>query len=508
MSSSCRFIARFLLCSAFVSGALGFERFDYQNVPFDTDYADTFSRLEGIVPILCGIAANPDYPSAVRGQLVAAARRVDPLGREAFYTEYQLANDLPVTKALSLSKAEGEILLKDEIADLRRDSRLSTYLDFIEDTLFPGVQMSEDSFFPLSNDPFEPEPEAEPEKKETPLVIARMKYLSTQGAYLIGGASRPSGDEYFHYAPRALDSKTFRSGYREAVKYLGLSHAGALSGMKVDFDIEADLDSAEGPGANLSCAIITDALLNGYQVDSIVASCGDVNADGTVQPVWDLYTRLKATEDELPPVILIAPGDDYVVDDVLLLDGPKLFLDTQIIKVEKLSDAVSIASQKRAEKIRDALNLYASIQKVLASGDSKMLTNSHVQNRLNQVLEILPGHLSATQLKRVSEKKYPRRLSSYYSFDLVFGALRPLIEDGYEVNALGSVSESDLAALKKYQPRLDPSLAELAKAVIAFEQGGNLGSDRMIEKKRLAQRIKEELNQVSSDPVIREKIMR
>ncbi|MDF1813918.1 MAG: hypothetical protein P1V20_17075, partial [Verrucomicrobiales bacterium] len=211
--------------------------------------------------------------------------------------------------------------------------------------------------------------------------------------------------------------------------------------------------------------------------------------------------------DSLYHVVVIPKADRYSLDDILLLHGPAIFYTTQIFEVGTLNQAVEISKKARSKNINQSLKTFYQVQQVLKQPDGrKYLQNSHVKKRLSEVLKLTPNHLSAQQLVKVSKGIYPRHLSLQASFEIVFEALKPVIEDD-GIDQYGKLDPEGFEKLKRYRDRLDPSLEKLAGATFSFETSGRIGTDSGNERARVTQNLKEELNAVSRNVKIRERMM-
>lgn len=490
------------LLFALTATAQAFEPFDYKKVPTPGIDQRKNARFEPLVETLTGIASNDNIPEINRAKLLAAARAISPLNKNAFYTEY----------LLSIGDKPGEIppIPEDRVPDVLEPylKELGTLLGAGEFITFVNEATKFDPSAPprLSNssDPFADESDSVPATESS---VNTCGLLTMEGCREITCRSSIISGKTFKFRPAELNSEYFMSAFRESLKYIALTGTEGLIGRQVDFLTDAELTDEEGPSGALACAVLTEAVAGNFKVDSLVAFSGDVNADGTVQPLDDQKERLTASPDSLYHVVVIPKADRYSLDDILLLHGPAIFYTTQIFEVGTLNQAVEIGKKTRPENINQSLKTFYQVQQVLKQPDGrKYLRNSHVKKRLSEVIKLTPNHLSAQQLIKVSKGIYPRHLSLQASFEIVFEALKPVIEDD-GIDQYGKLDPEGFEKLKRYRDRLDPSLEKLAGATFSFETSGRIGTDSGNERARVTQNLKEELNAVSRNVRIRERMM-
>ena len=481
----------------------GFEPYDYQKVPFP-DNKDLEFRLMSLVELLTDIAAIADLPETNRAGILAAARRISPLNKRAFSLEYQLSigQKLPPT---SISKPMVNSFMNPHLTTLAAIPGTEEYVVFLKNALDFDQSMKSPVAEPSSSvvpDPFVDEP-AKVTASENSCGL-----LGMDGCIMVKSESRYIDGMKFQFVPDSLKSDIFMSAYRESLKFLALTSSAGLEGKRIDFRVNKKLEEDEGPAGALACAVLTKAVADNFEVDSRVAFAGDVNADGTVQPLDDQRERLLADPESLYRIIVIPKADRFAADDLLLLDGPETFWKTQVLEVSTLAEAVEIASTSRSSKLSQALNQFAEIQEVLnKQGGAKFINNSHVRKRLQSVMQLAPNHISARQLNMASRYQLPNYISLQGSLELIFDALDPVIEKG-KIDAYGRLDSRAFEILKRHRKRLDPSLQKLTAATFSFETNGRLGGNNRNERERVQQNLKEEINAISRNVNIREKMMK
>ena len=283
------------------------------------------------------------------------------------------------------------------------------------------------------------------------------------------------------------------------LKYFALANPSRLSGARVEFS--ADPYGHGSRAAALPCAILTKAFLDEIELDPDVAYIGDVNADGTVQPVGSVREKLQSKPERYPAALIIPHGDSAALNDVWILEGPKVFAQTQVISVGNLDEALAKGRKDRSPKLDEAFTVFSQVQKVLTGPDGgKLIRNSHVKKRIGRILELEPNHLSARYLKMISENRSPGYLSLSCTMDFVSAAMRPVLTSK---ESQSQANRQNLQKLKRYRSRTNPALLKVVDALIAYNGGAaRLGTN----KERLKQKVKDEWDAVLRDVRIREQI--
>ena len=82
--------------------------------------------------------------------------------------------------------------------------------------------------------------------------------------------------------------KNMDGALKEVTKYLRVKHNDWPSGYDIEIAFEDRFTSKDGPSAAICCALLLDSLVTGQKIDPLFAVTGDMNADGSIQPVGGL----------------------------------------------------------------------------------------------------------------------------------------------------------------------------------------------------------------------------
>ncbi|MDF1816717.1 MAG: hypothetical protein P1V20_31230, partial [Verrucomicrobiales bacterium] len=272
------------------TSARAFEPFDYQKVPSPGIVQRESARFEPLVETLTGIASNENIPETNRAKLLAAARAISPLNKSAFYTEYLLSIGDTPGEIPPIEKDRVTDVLEPYLRELRALPAAGEFITFVNDAT--KFDQSSQPRSTDSSDPFADESDSVPAAESS---VNTCGLLTMEGCREITCRSSIISGKTFKFKPGALNSDYFMSAFRESLKYIAITSTEGLIGRQVDFLTDAELTDEEGPSGALACAVLTEAVAGNFKVDSLVAFSGDVNADGTVQPLDDQKERLTAS---------------------------------------------------------------------------------------------------------------------------------------------------------------------------------------------------------------------
>lgn len=469
--------------------------FDLDRVPFPNrsikEASDT-TRYDTLADFLADVAVTKNPEDC--GKLLAAARRISPFNEKAFYTEFELVNGMQPSQTIPLEPGSFESEFQSKLRVLS-GSDWYGYRQFLNKVLI-GKQVESKTVATF-------------EMSEVSGRTSCMIPLLEGGVTKVQLKRNPISTDSFQLLPGNIDSRYFRLAFREVIKYFAQTESKALTGIRLSFESDRKVDSEDGPVAGLASAMMINSLLSEEALDPEVCYSGDVNADGSVQPMNDQYERIVSALKSPPKIMVIPKGDHYSTDDSLLISGAGFFVNCQVFEVEHVNEAIAISKAERDENLTRAIGLYSKIQEVLKRPDGKKyFKNSHVRERLEAIVKLAPNHVSANHLLRASTGQMPRYLSLYHSFDLVYSPLEGVFKSG-EIKKDAKLDLEAFGRMEKYKSRIDPKLNGLVNAIVGF-QSIERSTGNKIEESRsiMVKKLKEELSLVSRDVRIRERIMR
>jgi len=263
----------------------------------------------------------------------------------------------------------------------------------------------------------------------------------------------------------------------KVIKYLRLQHESLPTGYKVDISFEEQYIPKDGPSAAVACALMINSLIEGGDIDPNIAVTGDMNADGTVQPVGGITGKLRGAVKGGCDVIAIPESNSRVISDLLIINGISALTNIQIFSLKTFDDAWKLAAvhEKREPEIKESIELFSEILKVLnRPGGENLLRNEHVRTRLKKCLELTPNHLNAKILLVASMGRTPTKLSLLGSLENIDRAAEPLLrairQEKFNIKEpLDDDEYADSAsAIKRLRPKLDDRTLKCADAMISY----------------------------------------
>lgn len=318
-----------------------------------------------------------------------------------------------------------------------------------------------------------------------------------------------------------------RSAFGEMVKMFSLRRTAIPAGNDIFVTMENGYSGADGPTAVLSCALLVDSLANDYDLDPRLAAVGDLNADGSVQPVFFIAERAVAAmrdkkefniETDVVELLAIPDGNAAALGDLLLNEGLEPLLKTQIFTVKTFDDAVALARAPadRDEKLQSAIDRFAEIQKALDRPNAaSFLRNAEVRTRLKEVVDLAPNHASAKMLLLASLNRHPKKYTLSGSLKEIQHVSISFMDRPGRSPRFKTQKEA-MAMLKKNQNRFHPATGEWVQAILNVDTLNqrmrlNLSPDQKSELnnqiKQAKNRVQLELDKLKANPEAQEILM-
>lgn len=258
----------------------------------------------------------------------------------------------------------------------------------------------------------------------------------------------------------------------EVEKFLTVKFGGMPPGYRMELAFEDKYTPKDGPSAAVACALMIHSLISGKEIDDNFAVTGDMNADGSVQPVGGVGDKVRGAANRSCTHVAIPIVNEKAINDVLLAEGPKTLWDIQIFSLKNFDDALALAAPNRDAKLQQAMTQFAEVQKLLQQRkDPSLLANPKVQERLKAVVDAIPNHVSAKLLLLAGTGKGVKTLSlggslqqiEKTSVDLLKQTRTPKPE-GVDQDVLAKA----MAELRRLRAKLDPRTLAFADSVQAL----------------------------------------
>jgi hypothetical protein len=320
--------------------------------------------------------------------------------------------------------------------------------------------------------------------------------------------------------------ETMGKALQEVAKFTQLNHGGWPKGHSVEISFADKYVSKDGPSAAVACSLLLHSLITGQELDPAFAVTGDMNADGSVQPIGGVAAKIRGATKGHCKLIGIPSKNESALSDVLLIDGPAPFASIQIFSIEKFSDAEALALTVKPENTTLSILEMNKVQEVLMRNPAQMgawLKNQHVVAKLQQILKDTPNHLSAKYLLMYASGRVPQTLSLAGSLTAIdntagdlIGAIKANKGDAFDSMGKSSIG-STLTRLQTLRARCDVRSRSYADAIITFGTTVKEALDRPAQtsarqeeyRNRIrgaASSVESELSRLLNDPAVREEL--
>lgn len=230
--------------------------------------------------------------------------------------------------------------------------------------------------------------------------------------------------------------------------------------------------------------ILANAALTGIEPDGIVI--GEIDRSGQLKLPQHFWRALMALADEGPGGRLIIPASaEPMFVNMLALDKPEFFFKYEVLVASSLDDYVTLAGKDTSGQHEEIYNKFKVIKdKSAGTSMGAYLTNKFVRERLQEIVDQAPYHLSAKILNIYGSVSRPRYLTRealgseiWRKIDVITEIAK--IEDFYGINSnqLARLDEhykrmrDDLRDLERYTDSRNTELLKEAKEVVNSVRG-------------------------------------
>ncbi|HSI63695.1 MAG TPA: S16 family serine protease [Candidatus Saccharimonadia bacterium] len=312
----------------------------------------------------------------------------------------------------------------------------------------------------------------------------------------------------------------------EVAKFTQLNNKGWPQGYNIELSFADKYSNKDGPSAAVACALLLHSLITGKELDPAFAVTGDMNADGSVQPIGGVAAKIRGATKGDCKIIGIPSKNESSLGDLLLTDGPAPFASIQIYSLVHFADAEALAITAKPETTQLAVAEMSRVQEVLLRNPSQMgswLRNQHVIAKLQQVLKDSPNNLSAKYLLMYATGRVPQTLSLAGSLSAIDDTAGDLIasikaDKGQAFDNMGKGSVgSSLTRLQTLRARCDVRTRPYADAIIDFGSAVKEALDRPAQTSTRANELRNkirgaanavdsQLSRLVNDPAVREEL--
>lgn len=351
--------------------------------------------------------------------------------------------------------------------------------------------------------------------KKTKSVVNALLVVELPGQGVAGAAAKLSALA-LPIDPKASSEVKFNqevgpmmsTALREVVKCLQVRHKGWPRGHRIELSFEDKFVPKDGPSAAVACALLLDSMLGNWDIDPSIAVTGDLNADGSVQPIGGVSGKIRGATKAGCTRVAVPLKNAPAVGDVLLTDGPEPLARIEVFSIDTLDAAIALArpataasssakpstapattpAPSAAPKAAAAApapaaatatpaQLFQEVRRALLPGNKyspAALRDRVVIAKLREILRQQPNDLSASYLLAVAANTAPVRFTlrgSIESIDQIGANLISAIK-AREATAMTKIGGDQVGdsvfKLKRIRTRMDSRVLPTLDALTRF----------------------------------------
>jgi Lon protease (S16) C-terminal proteolytic domain len=329
--------------------------------------------------------------------------------------------------------------------------------------------------------------------------------LTTQDAATIG-FNQPVGDD-------------MKKALREVTRFHGIRQQGWPRGQKMELSFADKYSPKDGPSAAVACALLLESAIRGVPLQPDFAVTGDMNADGSVQPIGGVAGKLRGATKGGCRYAAIPAGNITSATDLALTDGAAPFLALHVFSISTFDDAAKLALLQDAA-LKAVIDSYQVIAAKIKTAPAS-LRHPDTVTALRNLAKTAPSHLSVRLLLALAEDKLPAALSPAGSLHAIELAITDALEGtSAELLAKSNLDRGKTAAargkLQQLRPKLDKRTHPLADAWITWCQSverltataGSLDDSLVNAHKTAVKRLQAEEEKLRTNADFREDLLR
>jgi hypothetical protein len=308
--------------------------------------------------------------------------------------------------------------------------------------------------------------------------------------------------------------------------YLGQLPERAVIKIRLDgepaYPFSKNRGAISGPAFVLANAALTGATLDGTVI-------GEIDKSGKLILPNYFWRALMELADGAGGRLIIPASAEPMLVNLLALEKPEFFFKYEVLVASSLEEYVTLASKDASDKHEEISNKFKIIrEKATSKMMSNYLSNKFVRERLQEIIDQAPYHLSAKVLNIYGSASRPRYLTRealgaeiWRKVDVISEIVKIKDFDEINSNQLAKLDElyrkmrDDLRELDRYTDSRDADLLKEGKDLVAAVRGFGRefeGEEEMRQKYekiqvemdtmiRLNSELLEKLTKLTGDPL-------
>jgi len=268
---------------------------------------------------------------------------------------------------------------------------------------------------------------------------------------------------------------------QEVARFHAIRQGGWPRANEMQLSFEDKFTGKDGPSAAVACALLLESVIKGTELDPAFAVTGDLNADGSVQPIGGVHAKLRGATNLKCKLLGIPQKNAIHAMDIYHTEGLKPFLGIQVFAFSKFDEALDVARLGKPPALTAAISDFTALTKAAAAAPNSLRAPDAIA-KLQSIIQRAPTHLSARVLLLYATDKLPRTLSpagTLAEIDQATGDLETAIRGDLTAKTKldgGQVARAR-SGLQRLRPLADARVRPLVDAWVAW---GNL-ADKFVK---------------------------
>lgn len=232
----------------------------------------------------------------------------------------------------------------------------------------------------------------------------------------------------------------------------------------------------DGPSAAVACALLVEAVATGKAWDPAFAVTGDMNEDGSVQPIGGVAAKVRGAANGGAQIVAIPSKNEAALLDTLLMDGPQALCRAAVFSIASFEEAAALAATERQPVLQQALEEWKVVREVLVRdprAQTAILRTPQAVARLSAILEKAPNCLSARHLLAYAQGRLPAALSLSGSIEQTDASGMAILQAiQKDLNASSSLKPDDVGGainrLRNLRPRTDRRVWPYLDSLVSY----------------------------------------
>ncbi|MBB5034567.1 S16 family serine protease [Prosthecobacter vanneervenii] len=263
----------------------------------------------------------------------------------------------------------------------------------------------------------------------------------------------------------------------EVSKFSQLRHGGWPMGYSLEIGFEDKYVGKDGPSAAVACALLLEAAITGKKWDPAFAVTGDMNADGSVQPIGGVQAKIRGATKGDCKIVAVPVKNEVAVSDILVQQGPAPLVGITVFGIKTFDDALALADPEKPLALQNALTDFDNMRSVMMRDPrqiTQLLRTPHAAQRLQALLTAAPNCYSAKYLLMYLQGRTPRTLSIGGSIEAAQNNAQAVVSaidhdvDSNVSSLKGDELGNSLNKLRQLRPLLDARVWPYVDGLIAY----------------------------------------